>query len=154
MENMLFLQTYIEVIQKAKDCTRNEAILLMTEGSQVSTRLSTLEAVIFKEDFSAIFQEFLSPSSGAELNVSNLIVTELEIMLAQNASTVPLRCLDALKKEVLTMVYENTFKGWIAHCRSTLTVNQTKFSRNDLVSSKMDIAGISMTRSANILELP
>jgi len=158
MENMLFLQTYMGLLQKVKVCNRTEAVQLMTEGTEANvTRVSSIEIAISSDDFSAIFQEFLSPDSAAELNVPNTIVTELELVLSQRASTVPLQCLDALKKEVLTMVYTNTFKGWVAQRRSTLHNNSG--SRTDMLasgkfsrSSRLDTAGISKTRSLHVVD--
>lgn len=118
MENILFLETYLSIVQKAKSCTRVEAVKYTLEP--ISTVIVQPVDLPMAE-LRGLYETFLKPDALAELNVSASLITEMENCLKSDATTVPLVYLAKLRTEVVAMVYENTYRNWIAHIRSTLS---------------------------------
>lgn len=64
-----------------------------------------------------LYDNLLSPDASTQLNVDAYILHNVEAELAKSNKSIELRHLETLKAQVIRMIYENTFRGFVGECR-------------------------------------
>jgi hypothetical protein len=113
MENILFLEAYMSILKEVDVIVRTDLIQYLIEPLPSWIQDLQIQRAIVQE----LYNNLLSPSATAQLNVDASVVNSIQALLATNTEFIELGQLEVLKAQVIRLVYENTFRGFVAECR-------------------------------------